>query len=72
MVDWYTKAVLTLIAVSLATIALRQPVFEQANAQGFGSGGCGEREHSPCYIKLSKGFGMPPGGADLSVEISNR
>ncbi len=51
MVDLYTKCVLTVIAVSLAAIAIRGQVFPDAVAS---SRLCGDYSN-PCYISAKSG-----------------
>ncbi|WP_072396585.1 hypothetical protein [Hyphomicrobium sp. CS1GBMeth3] len=49
MIDLYTKAVLTVIAVALCLIAVRgSAVFGPAIAQG---SSCGESIMNPCYVE---------------------
>ena len=50
MVDVYTKAVLTVIAVALSVIAIR---FAVPSALALGDG-CGERLSDPCYVSDGK------------------
>ena len=57
-IDLYTKAVLTVIAVSLAVLAVRGGI-EPARALG---DGCGSRYH-PCYVTLD---------STLDVNVVNR
>ncbi|HXQ12735.1 MAG TPA: hypothetical protein VN805_17220 [Caulobacteraceae bacterium] len=47
MVDRYTKAVLTIIAVALV-LQLAVQLTPQAHAQG---SGCGASQFSPCFVK---------------------
>ena len=58
MLDWYTKTVLTVIAVSLATIAVRGTVIPNAIA---GDRACGDYSN-PCYIATKSG------GLDINVK----
>lgn len=58
--DAYSKAVLTLIAVSLAVIAFK-PQF--AGAQ-YGQG-CGEARGTPCYVRILGGVSVE---GDVSVQ----
>jgi hypothetical protein len=58
MVDRYTKAMLTVIAVALAVIALKGVVAPPAVAQFGASGDCGSLKN-PCYIEYSGGGGFP-------------
>ncbi|MGH1353385.1 MAG: hypothetical protein ACRBBN_21635 [Methyloligellaceae bacterium] len=51
MIDLYTKSVLTVIAVSLAAIAIRGQVFPDAVAS---NRVCGEYSN-PCYITVKSG-----------------
>ena len=53
MIDGYTKVVLTVIALSLATIAVRGTSVGQATAQPFGGTDCGRSQFSPCYIQFA-------------------
>ena len=62
MIDWYTKAVLTVIALSLGTIAISQLTPEQAVAQFVE---CGS-EYDPCYVAFSRSTG------ELDVNVVNR
>ena len=52
--DRYSKFVLTVIAASLAVIALKMPMAN--NAMAFGDG-CGSRM-DPCYVDSSSPLGM--------------
>jgi hypothetical protein len=71
MIDRYTKLLLTVIAVSLATIAVRGPIAGQAVAQPFGSD-CGGTEFRPCHIRISHpATKFLPGAGDVRVEITN-
>ncbi|NTJ65155.1 hypothetical protein G6M50_30715 [Agrobacterium rhizogenes] len=45
--DKYTRTVLTIIAVSLAAIAIQNTI-PPAKARG----GCGEESYNPCFVKL--------------------
>lgn len=62
MIDWYTKAVLTVIALSLGTIAVSQLTPEQAVAQFVE---CGSK-NDPCYVAFSRSTG------ELDVNVVNR
>lgn len=48
MVDGYTKAILTAIAVALAAIAVQQ-VTHRASAEA----DCGDRALHPCYVSIT-------------------
>lgn len=58
-IDLYTKAVLTVIAVSLAVLAVRGGI-EPARALG---DGCGDSRLNPCYVTLD---------STLDVNVVNR
>lgn len=53
--DRYTKAVLTVIAASLAVIAFKLPLTSSASALG---DGCGDSSYSPCYITSGDRYGL--------------
>ena len=55
--DFYTRAVLTVIAISLAVIAWKLPLINVGHAQ---LGGCGGNPGSPCFIAATDvgGFGV--------------
>jgi hypothetical protein len=61
MVDHYTKAVLTIIAVALTTIAVENGV-RFAWAQ---EGACGSTIHNACYVRTDYGSL----GGPLSVKM---
>lgn len=58
MVDRYTKTILTIIAISLAALAIENAA-GPARAQGEGCGGAG----NPCYISNY-------GGLPISVKVA--
>jgi hypothetical protein len=62
-IDWYTKGVLTVIAVALAAIAW-QNAATPASALGRG---CGEKMN-PCYIQTGTGIM----GGPIDVRIVDR
>ncbi len=52
IIDRYTKIVLTVIAVSLAVIALsniKETIIEPAMA----TSDCGDSRYSPCYVEVT-------------------
>jgi len=65
MVDRYTKAVLSVIAISLAVIA-GQNVLKPAVAQ---ASGCGETPIIPCWVQSSKPFVVIPATPDGNFPV---
>jgi hypothetical protein len=69
--DRYTKVVLTVIAISLATIAIRGQSVGPATAQPFGAD-CGRTEYRPCHITFANPVAkIMPRAGDVRVEITN-
>jgi hypothetical protein len=62
--DWWTKSMLTMIAVALSVIAWKLPLIEASHAQ---HDGCGSSNRNPCYIAS----GGPFSKSDLVVHIDN-
>lgn len=63
--DRYSKAVLTVIAISLSVIAWRGFV-APTPARAFGGEGCGASRRDPCYIELVPNVLNP-----FEVEVKN-
>ena len=53
MIDWYSKAVFTVIALALSVIALRG-YSDTTHAQAFGPS-CGARADIPCFVSIQTG-----------------
>jgi len=67
MIDGYAKGVLTVIAASLALLAIGQ-FTQKAGAQ---LGGCGNSSYSPCYVEVSTSFPLrmqTPNVLDVRVQ----
>ncbi len=59
MIDTYTKIVLTVIAISLATIATKGTFVQTANAVGDDCGSLID----PCYVKIDGDVPVVNGGS---------
>jgi hypothetical protein len=64
-VDWYSKVVLTLIAVALAVIAVGQLIPGPVVAQG---ASCGLSRGNPCYVEAADFGGL---NVDIGVPTYN-
>lgn len=74
MIDIYTKAVLTVIAVALCVIAAQGLLGPQPAVAQLASSGCGERPSRPCYV-ASDPSGFPViieyGVKAIDLEVNN-
>jgi hypothetical protein len=68
VIDLYTKAVLTVIAVALCAIAIRGPTLTPAIAQTAGMA-CGHLSRQPCYVEVV-GTAEVSGSVDVTGRVA--
>jgi hypothetical protein len=66
MIDLYTKVVLTVIAVALCAIVLKEPLLlGPATAQG---NNCGDYRANPCYVEIGSAVKIDTSPHGLKID----